>query len=67
MAAGALGDLGDDVEVALLQRVVGHERDGHRADELVALVAGVLAGGLGELAGEGLGERLKRSKSAGDR
>ena len=28
-------------------------------DELVALLAGVLPGGLGELAGEGLGERLE--------
>ena len=43
-AAGAFGDLGHDVVVARLERVVGHEGDGDRADELVALVAGVLRG-----------------------
>ena len=34
-------------------------------DELVALVAGVLAGRLGELAGEGLGERLEALEVGG--
>ena len=67
-AAGALEDLGDDVEVALLERlVVGDERDRHRPDELVALVLGVRPRRLGQLAGEGLGERLEALEVGGRR
>ena len=56
VAAGALGDLGHHVVVAGLEALVGHERERHGTDELVALVAGVLAGGLGQLPGQRLGE-----------
>ena len=48
-AAGGLAQLGDDVEAAGPQLLVDGELDAHRAHEVVALLAGVLAGRLDEL------------------
>ena len=60
LAARALGDLGHDVE----RRPVFSESSDTSVtvtgpEELVALLAGVLPGGLGQLAGERVGERLE--------
>ena len=57
--AHAGGDLGNDVALADPQFVVGDEVHGDGTHELVALLARVLAGELGELPGEGVGERLE--------
>ena len=69
-SAGALLELGDDVESAVLQVVVGAEPDHDRAHEVVALLTGVLLGGLAEFGGEGrldVAEALQIAGAEGDR
>ena len=53
-ASAGLAQLREDAEAAGLQPVVDDEVDHHRPDEVVALVAGVLAGRLAELGAQRL-------------